>query len=224
MTKTTTAKRSNKQPHEECVYKKNFSSTFLSQPPTLLLVPSFIYFLAHFTKRHKMSTSFCGVFTCHRTIQQVNPHITSHVTWSFISAMKDALSTLIINMCVIIIDFKFLASPKRNYYYSHLRFFPSSILNALSIFLFFSLIHNIFLSRSHSKSDQETIRAQWVTIYTSIHTFIDSDLNKALRSCHLMKTEMKKCCYCSHHFLSLSSSSLFIHFRLSLARGSNILY
>ena len=119
-----------------------------------------------------------------------------------------------LTMCVIINDLKFLASPKRNYYYSHLRFF--SFLNphrslSLSIFLFYSLIHNIFLSRSHSKSDQETIRAQWVTIYTSIHTFIDSDLNKALRSCHLIKTELKKCCYCSHHF-SLSLSLFLISF------------
>lgn len=166
MTKTTTAKRSNKQPHEECVYKKNFSSTFLSQPPTLLLVPSFIYFLAHFTKRHKMSTSFCGVFTCHRTIQQVNPHITSHVTWSFISAMKDALSTLIINMCVIIIDFKFLASPKRNYYYSHLRFFPSSILNALSHLLILLTYTQHF---SFSLSFQEWSRNHSRTMSNHIH-------------------------------------------------------
>jgi hypothetical protein len=91
---------------------------------------------------------------------------------------------------------------KRNYYYS---FLISHLLSH-----FFSIPH---LYLTHTKShDQETIRAQWVTIsiiyphiffFSTIHTFIDSDLNKALRSCH-------QCCYCSHRFsLPLSHSRIF---------------
>lgn len=70
-------------------------------------------------------------------------------------------------------------------------------------------------SRNHSRT------AQWVTIYTyfsTIHTFIDSDLNKAARAI------WNACCYCSHQFsLSLpfvfNSFFFFFHISLSLLKA-----